>query len=200
MTMIPKLKVVPKSELSIAEINTFESKIEAALLKMAVAKQLADSLENLIVRDCLPEFDLDFTTSHAAAPMAWVNQIAQAAAAWTDDIDVTLTGVQENRVFAFYKVFNRTANPGIMATRFSLGEQAVLGVLHLEELWAEEVQVGYFGPIFYTTGERIRIEHYADAVVAQYAEQIGFPAMVCEALGREISQNPKTRIEAAKWT
>lgn len=197
--MIPKLKVVPKSELTIAEISSFESKIEAALLKMALAKKLATSTDGLIVRDCLPEFDLDFTTSHAAAPMAWVNQVAQAAAAWTDDIDVTLTGVQEDRVFAFYKVFNRTLNPAILATRFNLGVSAVLGALHFEELWAEEVSVGYFGPIFYTAGERIRIEHYADAVVAQYAEQIGFPAMVCEALGREISQNPKTRIEAAQW-
>ena len=95
--MIPKLKVVPKSELTIAEISTFESKIEAALLKMALSKKLASDYEGLIVRDCLPEFDLDFTTSHAAAPMAWVNQIAQAAAAWTDDIDVVLTGVQEDR-------------------------------------------------------------------------------------------------------
>ncbi len=197
--MIPKLKVVPKSDLTTAEISSFERKIHDALVNMALAKKLADSPEGLIVRDCLPSGDLDFVTSHAAAPMAWVNQVAQAAAAWTDDIDVTITGVQENRVFAFYKVMNRSANPGIVASRFNLGEQAVLGVLQLEELWVEEVQVGYFGPIFYTTGERIRIEHYADAVVAQYAEQIGFPAMVCESLGREISQNPKTRIAAAKW-
>lgn len=198
--MIPKLKVVPKSELTIGEISTFESKIEAALVRMALVKKLASEAEGLIVRDCLPSGDLDFVTSHAAAPMAWVNQVAQAAAAWTDDIDVTITGAQEDRIFAFYKVFNRTADPHIVATRFSLGETGVLGALHLEELWAEEVQVGYFGPIFYTNGERIRIEHYADAVVAINGEQIGFPAMVCEAVGREISQNPKTRIEAAKWT
>ena len=197
--MIPKLKVVPKSELTIAEISSFEKKIHDSLVSMALAKKFADSPEGLIVRDCLPEFDLDFTTTHAAAPQAWVNQVAQAAAAFTVDIDVTLTGVQEDRVMAFYKVFNRTANPEIVATRFNLGVTGVLGVLQLEELWVEEVQVGYFGPIFYTAGERVRIEHYADAIVAQYGEQIGFPAMVCEALGREISQNPKTRIAASKW-
>lgn len=197
--MIPILKVVPKSELTVAEISSFEAKIKAALLRMALQKELASDVEGLIVRDCLPEFDLDFTTSHAVAPMAWVNQVAQAAATYTDDIDVTLTGVQGNRVFAFYKVFNRTLNPGIVASRFNLGTTGVLGVLQLEELWVEEVQVGYFGPIFYTAGERIRIEHYADAVVAQYGEQIGFPAMVCEAIGREISQNPKVRIAAAAW-
>jgi len=197
--MIPILKVVPKSEMTTAEIRNFEDRIKAALLKMALEKKLAESPEGLIVRDCLPSGDLDFVTSHLAAPMAWVNQVAQAAAAWTDDIDVTITGTQENRVFAFYKVFNRTADPHIVATRFNLGVTGVLGVLHLEELWVEEEQVGYFGPIFYTSGERIRIEHYADQVVAQYAEQIGFPAMVCEALGREISQNPKTRVKAAGW-
>lgn len=191
---MPKLKVVPKSELSIAEIKNFESKIEAALLRMALEKDLASSIDELVVRDLLPVPDLAFAASNA-----WTNQVAQVANAWTQDVNVRLSAAQANRCIAFYKVINRTLNPAIVATRFSLGTTGVLAVLQLEELWAEQESVGFFGPIFYTAGELIRWEHYADAAILVNAEQIGFPAMVVEPYGEQISQDPKKRVEAAKW-
>jgi len=188
-----KLKVVPKSELTTTEISSFESKIEAALLRMALEKDFAEGVGELVVRDCLPVADLAFATN------AWVNQAALAANAWTQDFNTPLSAAQDNRVLAFYKVINRTLLPNIIATRFNLGAVAVLGVLQLEELYAEEEPVGFFGPIFYTEGETVRVEHYADAIVAAGGEQIGFPCMICEPYGEQISQDPKTRVKAAKY-
>jgi len=191
--MMSKLKVVPKSEFTLAEIYSLEAKIEAALVRMALNKKFAESTEELVVRDCLPDPDLAFATN------AWINQSALAANAWTQDFSTPLSGVQNNRVIAFYKVINRTLLPNIIASRFSLGTVAVLGVLQLEELYVEEEPVGFFGPIFYTEGDTVRVEHYADAIVAIGGEQLGFPAMVCEPFGEQISRDPKTRIKAAKY-
>lgn len=190
-----KLKVVPKSELTEAEIFAFESKIQAALVRMALEKELSSSADELVVRDLLPIPDLGWASN------AWVNQVATVAGGWqaAPDVNVRLAGAQQNRCVAFYKVINRTENPAIIASRFSLGATGVLGVLQLEEVWVEQEQVGFFGPIFYTDGETIRLDYFADAVVAIGGEQIGFPAMVCEPYGEQIAMDAKRRVKAAKW-
>jgi len=192
---MPKLKVVPKSELSVGEISSFEAKIQAALIKMALEKDLAADASELVVRDLLPVPDLGWGSN------AWSNQVATVANAWqaAPDVNVRLAGAQQNRVIAFYKVINRTLNPAIVASRFNLGATGVLGIMQLEELWAEQESVGFFGPIFYTDGETVRYDFFADAVVAINAEQIGFPAMVCEPYGEQIAMDAKTRVGAAQW-
>lgn len=191
--MAPKLKLIPKSEMTQADIFELERKIADSLVRMALDKKLAETENELIVRDCLPLPDLAFATN------AWVNQVAHGVA-WLQDFSTRLAGAQQGRVIAFYKMINRTLAPAIIASRFSLGTVGVLGVLQHEEVYVEDEVVGFFGPIFYTDGETIRVEHYANAVVGIGAEQIGFPAMVCEPLGNEIAQDPKKRVAAARWT
>jgi len=190
-----KLKVIPKSELTQAEISTFEEKIYNALIGMALEKELASTPEELVVRDLLPVPDLGWASN------AWTNQVATVAGAWqaAPDVNVRLAGLQQNRCMAFYKVINNSLLPHIVATRFSLGTTGVLGILQLEELWAEQEQVGFFGPIFYTDGETVRYDYFADAVVGIGGEQIGFPAMVVEPYGEQIAQDAKKRVLAAKW-
>jgi len=190
-----KMKVIPKSEMTEAEIFSLEQKIQAALLRMALEKELASSEQELVVRDCIPNVDLAMATNN------WVNQVATVANAWqaAPDINVRLAGAQQNRVVAFYKIFNRTVNPNITMARFQLAQTGVLAVLQLEELYVEQEQVGFFGPIFFTDGETVRIDYYADAVVAIGGEQIGLPAMVCEPYGEQIAQDAKGRVLAAKW-
>ncbi len=198
---MPKMKVVPKSEMTPSNILTFEEKIRTALVKMALEKGLAESEADLVVRDCLPVVDLGGAAGFAlSGTNAWTNQVAHpAAGAWVQDVSSKLAGAFQNRCIAFYKVINRTANPNIIATRFDLGTVGVLAVLQLEELYVEQEQVGFFGPIFYTDGEIVRWEHYVDAAVLVNAEQIGFPAMVCEPYGEQISTDAKKRVSAARW-
>ena len=192
---MPKLKVVPKSEMTQAEIFSLEQKIQNSLINMALEKELASSPDELVVRDLLPVPDLGWASN------AWVNQVATVANAWqaTPDVNVRLAGAQQNRVMAFYKIINRTLNPAIVAARFSLGATGVLGIMQLEELYVEQEQVGFFGPIFYTDGETVRYDFFADAIVAIGGEQIGFPAMVCEPYGEQIAMDAKKRVLAAKW-
>ena len=189
------MKVIPKSEMTEAEILSLENRIQAALVRMAIEKDFAEAEADLVVRDCMPATDLNMATEN------WVNQVATVANAWqaAPDINIRLAGAQQNRVVAFYKVFNRTANPNITMARFGLGVTSVLAVLQLEELYVEQEQVGFFGPIFYTDGETVRVDYYADAVVAIGGEQIGLPAMVCEPYGEQIGQDAKKRVTAAKW-
>lgn len=191
---MPKMKVVPKSEMTSGDILAFEEKIRQSLIKMALEKDLAETEAGLVVRDCLPLPDLAFANNQ------WTNQVAHPAAnAWLQDFNVRLAGAQQNRCIAFYKIINRTVNPDIIATRFNLGTTGVLGVLQLEELYVEQEQVGFFGPIFYTDGETVRLEHYTSAAILINAEQIGFPAMICEPYGEQISQDAKKRVAAARW-
>jgi len=192
-----KMKVIPKSEMTQAEIFSLEQKIQESLYKMALQADLASDRSELVIRDCLPFTDL----AGALTNENWVNQIVCVANGWqaAPDFNVRLAGIQANRVMAFYKVFNNTLNPTINATRFSLAQTGVLAVLQLEELWAEQESVGFFGPIFYNDNETIRIEHYANAATAAGAELIGFPAMVCEPYGEVVAQDSKRRVLAAKW-
>ena len=190
-----KLKVIPKSEMTQAEIFSLEAKVQDSLIKMALEKELASSADELVVRDLLPVPDLGWASN------AWRNQVATVANAWqaAPDVNVRLAGAQQNRCIAFYKVINRTLNPAIVATRFSLGATGVLGIMQLEELYVEQEQVGFFGPIFYTDGETVRYDFFADAVVAINGEQIGFPAMVVEPYGEQIAMDAKKRVLAAQW-
>jgi len=192
---MPKMKVIPKSEMTEAEIFTLEQKIERGLINMALEKDLAESEADLVVRDLIPNIDLAMATNN------WVNQVATVANAWqaAPDINARLAGAQQNRCIAFYKIINRTLAPNITMARFGLGTTGVLGVLQLEELYAEQENVGFFGPIFYNDGETVRIDYYADAVVAIGGEQIGLPAMVCEPYGEQIAMDAKKRVTAAKW-
>lgn len=196
MTM-GKMKVIPKSEMTQAEIYSLEQRIQESLIKMALQADLASDRSELVIRDILPFTDL----AGALGNEHWTNQIICVANGWqaAPDFNIRLAGIQANRVMAFYKVFNRSVNPTISLARFQLAQTGVLAVLQLEELWAEQEQVGFFGPIFYNDNETVRIDYYANAATAAGGEQIGLPAMVCEPYGEVISQDAKKRVLAAKW-
>lgn len=194
--------LIPKDELSIAEIKALKNEISMELLRRA-SKQTGRNSSEFIVRDIFPYEDFSDSTP-AWNGVEWQNQSElNSADAWEQDWYKELPS---DKFVAFYGVHdhvqqvaaygNPTGGP-LFGISYRVGsggattrEQIHLQAIQRHSFLTEGVgknPIGYHKPVYYDGKETISVYLIGNAGVAQYAEQIELLGMICEPLGNVVS-------------
>jgi hypothetical protein len=136
-------------------------------------KTLEDAIKNrgkrpdaYVVRDILPKTDLDLANEE------W--KISYGSA-YTWETKVNLTLPEDKFVVLFGVAFRKGATPKTLAIKFYKDVNPI-GVIQVENLYAYDEPVGFFGPLVWSEAEGLRIEFYGNAAGDDYVVLRGFVA------------------------
>lgn len=177
------IDIVPKSELSQTDIATIVRNAHDAVLARAVEKVIKEP----IVRDGFPKSDFGLTGEQ------WRNETATVANTWTKDWSKALPNTQ---CAIPYKVFDLTATPALSGVKFKTGAVGArtLAQVELEDLFGQEEVAGYFNffdletakQMIFDPNSTIYVELMSLAIIAQFAERIGYGFLIAEAAGEAV--------------
>ncbi len=173
-------QTIPRSLLTQTQITAKLKSMEDELKNLA-ARETNTSPSDWVVRDALPKTDFSFNTEK------WLNQTAIAVADtfqkdWSKELP-------DNKYVAFYGVVLHADNPTIYGAKFKVGSTGAttLDVIQFQKLKEEDNLIGYFDRVLYKKKATVYVELIADALTAQYGEEIELLCMVCEKFGEVVS-------------
>ncbi len=165
--------LIPRRHLNEADLADVRNTLANHLTKLMIRGGYVSDASQVTVRDALPATDFTLGTE------TWVTG-AIPATTWTNYVNAALGNA---RYAAFYGIWNNTANPQIVAVRFSLGVGgSPFQTVHTQKLGAEQVPAGLLAdPVVYSPNDTVTVQVYARGAVV--TEDLGFYCMIAERLG-----------------
>lgn len=165
-----------RTKMSIEEIRSLEAAVENKLIEIALAKKVAGSAGDLVVRDFLPLTDFKLTNEE------W----KEAVSAYGYATVVSNIKLDDDQVCAFIGVKNKAANPLSLLARFRLGA----GGAKIKDIWnlesthtMEEVEGYAASPVIYQPSETMMVDLYGKVAGTDYVVFLG---KMCEPRGKTV--------------
>lgn len=177
-----KSYLLPIGDLTLQERQEIRANVNMVLDANASRLAIRDRLEDLIIRDTLPNTDLGL-----AAQEDWL--IAGAGVVATE-LQYISAALAQDRVIAFFGVGSETAAASISRIRLTLGAASttVRGLFQLEALNTRLEPAGYFSsPIVFTKQETARIMVMPRLAFAANSERLTLFARTIEPIGAVVS-------------
>ena len=172
--------ITPRSIVTDNQMLATIKSLKSEIIAMA-AKETNSQPGDWVVRDALPLTDFGFNKEK------WENQTVFAAInTWQRDWDHEL---DDDTYVVFYGVILHDLNPTVYGVRFKVGSggSTTIDTMHFQKLKEEDNVIGLFDKIIYKKEKHIYIELIADALTAQYGEEIELLCLVCEKYGEIVS-------------
>lgn len=182
-----KSYLVPIGDLTLQERQEIRGNVNQVLDANASRLAIRDRLDDLIIRDTLPNTDLGMTSAGAAVAEDWL--IPGAGVVGTEQQYLSAQLAQD-RVIAFFGVGSESAAASIARIRLTLGAASttVRGLFQLEALNTRLEPAGYFSsPIVFTKQETARIMVLPRIAFAAFSERLTLFARTIEPIGAVVS-------------
>jgi hypothetical protein len=160
---VPKY-VVPFKELELRTI--IQARDEAVKALRKAIEDRGKRPDAYVVRDILPKTDLGLGNEE------WKISY-ESAYTWETKINITLP--EDKFVVLFGVAFRRGATPKTLAIKFYKDVNPV-EVIQIENLYAFDEPIGFYGPLVWSEAEGLRVEFYGNAAGDDYVVLRGFVA------------------------
>ena len=174
--------LIPIGDLSLGERQASRAGCDTVLKANATRLAIRDRLDDMIIRDVLPNVDLGL-----AATDDWL--VAGPGVAGTD-LQYIGAAIPNDRVIAFWGCGMESAIPSISRLRLTLGAASsqVRGAFQLEQLYSRLEPVGYFSEsIAFIRGEFCRVMVLPRLAFAANGQRFHLLARTIEPIGTTVS-------------
>ncbi len=171
--------IIPARIITTDVERAVRAELERKLTVLSLNSGIVTSEDALVIRDAVPNTDFGLTSNW------WLS------AAMVANTEMTLLTVALNnkRHVGFYGVWVEGANPAVSMLYFRIGAtgSTTFALFNLEELYAEEIAIGYFPePVIYVPNETLFIRALP-RIAAAGGERIGLKCLIAEPKGEQIS-------------
>lgn len=177
-----KSYLIPLSDLTLSDRQDIRINVQAVLESNAQRLAIRDRIEDLVIRDTLPNTDLGL-----AAQEDW---LVAGAGVLATELQYISAAIAQDRCIAFYGVGYESAAQSISRIRFTLGAASttVRGVFQLEQMFDRLEPAGYFSsPIVYTRQETARIMVMPRIAFGANTERVHLLGRTIEPIGAVVS-------------